>query len=373
MRILMITEGLGREFFGVSQVVIKLNERLRSSGISCRVLVSKLGDLSGLDVDVRKIPAPVLGNPLRWHPALFHFYLREIKEFKPDVIHVHGVFTFVQRAAVRAAHVLGLPVLLSLHGMLEEWTWQQKRTVYHFAKRIYWRALINPMLKRVNSVHVITRLEAKTASLELQNIPQVLIPNAIDFSRLSAPTDPPRQDLVFLGRLHPKKGVELLIQAFSLARLGKDWRLIIAGPEQDPAYGSQLRRLVSDLGLNDHVRLIGPVYGNEKYDLLSRAWAVVVPSFSEVIAIVNLEAAAAYTPTITTHATGLDDWEQGGGLLVDPSQDQLAQALARVASWSLPERLKNGRKAHQFVCERYGWDVITPKWLKAYRATAGIQ
>ena len=367
MRILIVSEGFGQELFGVSQVIIKLNEKLRSYGVSCRVLVSKLGDISGVDVDVRKIPAAIGGNPFRWHPDLFQFYVQEIKEFKPDVIHIHGVFTFVQYAAVQAAHVLGVPVLLSLHGMLEEWTWRQKGSVYYFAKRMYWRALLSPVFKLVDTVHVITRLEAETARHELGQISQVLIPNAMDFSKLPALADQPRRNFVFLGRLHPKKGVELLIKAFAQARLGDDWRLIIAGPDQDPAYGRRLLQLVRDLRLNDQIQLIGPVYGDGKYKLMSNAWAVVVPSFSEVIAMVNLESAAVCTPTITTRVTGLDDWDQGGGLLIDPREDQLTQALAKVASWSLAERMQNGENAHRFVRERYGWDAIAPKWLEAYQ------
>lgn len=367
MRILIVSEGFGQELFGVSQAIIKLNERLRSVGVSCRVLVSKLGDISGLEVDVKQVPTALWGNPFRWHPNLFQFYVKEIKDFKPDVVHIHGIFTFVQYAAVRAAHVLGVPVLLSLHGMLEEWIWRQKGSAYYFAKRVYWRAVPTPIFKQVDCVHVITRLEAQTASQELPQIPQVLIPNAMDFSRLPALTDQPQRKFVFLGRLHPVKGVELLINAFAQTRLGNDWRLIIAGPEQDPAYGLQLRRLVNDLRLNDQVEFVGPVYGDEKYKLMSKAWAVVVPSFSEVIAMVNLESAAVSTPTITTRATGLDDWEQGGGLLIDPDLGQLTQALKVVAAWSLAERLQNGENAHRFVRENYGWDVIAPKWLQAYQ------
>ncbi len=132
----------------------------------------------------------------------------------------------------------------------------------------------------------------------------------------------PEKLIVFLGRLHPKKGVDLLIEAFKQAEFEYDWQLVIAGPDFNQTYARELRQLVVDLDLVDQVDFIGPVYGDKKYALLAKAWMVVVPSYSEVVALVNLEAAALQTPTITTTDTGLDDWAEGGGVLINADVDQ---------------------------------------------------
>ncbi len=101
-----------------------------------------------------------------------------------------------------------------------------------------------------------------------------------------------------------------------------DWRLIIAGsrPFGDP-YEGDFASLLGDLRLNDQIQLIGPVYGDEKYKLMSNAWVVVVPSFSEVIAMVTFGVRGGLYPHhYNSSVTGLDDWDQGGGLLIDPRE-----------------------------------------------------
>ncbi|MBK8417723.1 glycosyltransferase [Candidatus Villigracilis saccharophilus] len=367
IRILIISEGFGKELYGVSHVILKLNEWLRSHDVVCRILVVNVGDISDIEVDIKKIPVNSFRNPFQWHPGLYRFFVNEMVGFEPDVVHVHGVFTFVQRMAVKAAQTIGIPVLLSLHGMLDDWIWKQKGLLYAMVKRVYWYTLMFPVFKKVAYIHVITKMESEVATYELPKIPQILIPNAIDFFNLPKLGGQPQKVFLFLGRLHPVKGVDLLINAFYRANLQNDWRLVIAGPDYDPEYGRQLRQQARNLELGDRVQFIGPVYGSEKYSLLQNAWVVVVPSFSEVISMVNLEASALFTPTITTYATGLHDWEQGGGLRVDSNEDQLSQALAKTASWSLSERLRYGEQARQFVKNRYGWDTIGQKWLAAYQ------
>ncbi len=367
MRILIISEAFGKNYYGVEQVLLELNKQLRLHNIPCKILVAKIGDLSDIEADVKEIPADIFERTFRWHPAMMDFFVKEICDFKPDVVHVHGVFTFIQRTAIQVAVRLGVPVLVSPHGALMDWMWNRKTYLYRLGKRIYWNTLLRPVLKKTTFIHAITYLEAEAIKREFPLISQILIPNAVDFGHVpEKPACSVQKEFLFLGRLHPVKGVDLLIKAFSKTNLGDEWRLVIAGPDSNLEYVAYLRKLVADLKLIGHVRFVGPVYGDEKYNLLARAWAVVVPSYSEVIAIVNLESAAMFTPTITTRATGLYDWEEGGGLLVDSSESQLAEALGEVMSWSLDERLIKGKKAHQFVKERYSWEMVTQKWLEAY-------
>jgi len=178
--------------------------------------------------------------------------------------------------------------------------------------------------------------------------------------------------IVFLGRLHPKKGVDMLIKAFHYGRLGPDWKLVIAGPNFDPIYGRLLRELVANFNLENQVSFIGSIFGPEKHKLLASSWVVVVPSYSDVVALVNLEAAAVATPTITTIQTGLGDWADSGGLLIDAAIEPLRHALENAADWSLGERQARGAQARAFVQERYSWQAIGPHWAAAYPKIASI-
>jgi len=378
MRILIVSEGFGREFFGVSQVLLQLTLHLEKHEVEYEVIAAQVGDLSSeqkrrvtqLPVFAGSLKSNTLAHLIRWHPQMRSCILGRIKDFKPDVMHVHGTMTPIQLIAVSLAAREGVPVILSPHGMLEPWLWSQKGVLFGAIKRSYWNTLFKPVFKKVNYLHSITTMEQKNLAVDFPGIPQILISNGIaqsDIDRQSAHKAAPDRSFLFVGRLHPKKGVDLLIQAFSQSDLEEDWQLQIVGPDFDPSYGAYLRQLVLRLKMEHRIHFLGSKYGDEKMDLLARAWAAVFPSYSEVVGLVNLEAAAASTPSITTRATGLDDWEQGGGLLIDPDLGQLTQALKVVAAWSLAERLQNGENAHRFVRENYGWDVIAPKWLQAYQ------
>ena len=369
IRVLHVIESFGKQADGVAEIVRLMAEQLAEK-VDITIATSSVeGDFSQAKFNIAQIYLPPGLIALQGASRSREEFRLLVKKVQPDVIHIHGVFSPLQRIAIHVARQHKVPTLLSTHGMLESWLWEQKGWGYKLVKRAFWWTTIYPVLSNIYFVHAITNGEAKTLAKEFPRIPQIQIPNVIDLRSIKALSAKwaPERIFVFLGRVHPKKGVNLLVQAFKHANLTNDWRLVIAGPDSSPAYGQELRQLAVDLGVADRVDFCGPVYGDAKYILLGKAWVVVVPSFSEVIAIVNLEAAAVSTPTITTHATGLHDWEEGGGLLVDPKEDQLAQALSKVASWSLDERLKNGEKAHQFVKERYSWDVIVEKWIEAYK------
>jgi glycosyltransferase involved in cell wall biosynthesis len=98
------------------------------------------------------------------------------------------------------------------------------------------------------------------------------------------------------------------------------------------------------------------------------AWVTVVPSHTEVISLVNLEASACLTPTITTTATGLTDWTEGGGLLIEPAVAALATALSQTARWSDQERWERGVASRRLVERRYSAKAVMPGWMELYRS-----
>jgi len=372
MKIMLVTESFGPKGFGVSEVLSQLVRLYKHNGISVKILSPFIEDPEHLLSLGHYAVVPHIDKKFLWHPRQRAFFEREIASFKPDLIHVHGVFTLIQRSTVVAANKARVPTLLSSHGMLNPWSWQQGNHIYASLKWLYWSMVMNPILRKIDCVHAITQIEADYLALEFPGIPHILIPNAIEMNLI--PDLPknrsPEKKIVFLGRLHPKKGVDLLVQAFANNHFDREWRLVIAGPDFDPAYGQMLKRLVEQLGLTDQVSFTGRVYGRDKYALLAAAWAVAVPSYSEAIALVNIEAAAVQTPTITTSDTGLKDWAESGGVLIDADVNQLTQALHWVSQWSLKERLARGIQARTFVQERYSWQAIGPRWIQAYKDIA---
>jgi len=287
-----------------------------------------------------------------------------------QVVHLHGLWRGAPWVAQRVAESLKVPTVLSVHGQLEPWAWSGQGIAKKLKKSIYWSLMGSPRFRNVSVLHAITPLEAKSYGKYLPGKRVKTIPNAVTLERFVQANDQaasvPESLVFFLGRIHPIKGIDVLIEAFSRALSGTEWQLAIAGPEEVPAYANKLRYQIKTLGLEAQVKFVGPVYDQQKIEWLKRAWVLVAPSLTEVVGMVNLEASACQTPTVTTFATGLVDWCDGGGLLVNSDASSLQDALQAVASWSMEERLERGCRSRALIEKRYALEVVGHQWLDLY-------
>ena len=309
-------------------------------------------------------------------------YLQQLNRINGPLLHLHGVWMGFQWSAARVARHHKIPAVLSPHGMLNRWHLRHMG-LKELRKLIYWRALGYPAFRHIPLIHAVTPRERDELATWLPGQCIQVIPNAIDLEAMdhlwakagdksATPVDEPY--LLFLGRLHPVKGIELLIEAFAQCRREskRRFRLLIVGPESDPAYSAKLKSLARLLGVEHKVTFLGPVFDpQEKISLYRHAWAFCAPSQTEVMGLVNLEAAAAQLPVVTTHETGLWDWEEGGGVLVHPRVDELSRALGQVFSWSESERQDRGHRMRQLVERRYSWQAVGAQWLELYAGLAG--
>ena len=270
----------------------------------------------------------------------------------------------------RVASSLDIPTVLTVHGQVEPWAWYGQGHAKTLKKNTYWKMIGRPVFRHVSLVHAITPLERQHLEPLFPNKEIIVIPNAVNLSEMTTESETESQvekRILFLGRVHPVKRIDWLIKSFANARLSEKWRLVIAGPKEDENYLLSLYALVRSLGLDGQVSFVGSIYGEEKKDLIQTSWVVVVPSFSEVVGMVNLEAGAFETPSITTLETGLLDWEDGGGVLISGRDDDaLRQALTSVSHWTLNERIERGRKSRQLVEQRYSMDKVGEQWLEVY-------
>ena len=373
-RVLQVTDNHSPGHPGVTAVVTQIARYLGHRGWPVTILAA--GQAEGeLPPGVELLEFPLLwgGNSWRYTPDFLR-YLEKGAAGSGDILHLHGVWGAPQWQAARFAARRGLPALLSPHDMLSPWHWQDGR-LRPLKKRLYWWALASPAFRRLSLVHAITAAERDALAGQFPGIRLEVIPNAIDLGEADAalataaePLDLEAPYLLFLSRLHPKKGIDLLLGAYARARNRGNWRLLIVGPDWSAAYTAGLKDLARSLGLEGRVRFLGPVFGAGKWQLYRQAQALCLPSYSEVVGLVNLEAAAARKPVITTHETGLLDWEQSGGLLVHPRVEELTAALEAVFSWTESEREGRGRALRQLVERRYSWEAVGPRWLELYRA-----
>lgn len=311
-----------------------------------------------------------IGKPWRY-PANFQKKCSDIIK-NCDIVHIHGAWMGPQLMAAKMATKTGVPFVITFHGMLEPWHWHDKGILGYYKKFLYWKLVAYPAFKHADTIHAITPMEkGNLQSLFLSSRIKV-ISNAIDVNQIQlqfsddVETQRPESLILFLGRLHPKKGVDILIRAFALADLSTKWKLVIAGSEEVPEYVRKLKQLLVTHDISGRVDFIGAVYGKEKFEWYKRSWVVAVPSHSEVVGMVNLEAGACGTPTITTKQTGLFNWEEGGGLLIEPNEEDLSNALRCVCSWPRSERISRGMKSRMLVDNYYSLSIVGKQWGDLY-------
>lgn len=371
MNVLFVTEDHSLRNGGVTTVVSQLADELVRHGedIKPHIFATQAQSVPQREqVTIDVLPPALIGWGWCWSPQLKRKLAEVITRYKVDLVHVHGVWMAAQWYGMAAARQYHLPLVISPHGMLEPWFWSPSiSSPKRLKKQVYLRWLLASALPEHAILHAITPMEKANLAKFFPNNEIVVIPNAITINDTEpAPEINIQKKIVFLGRIHPKKGLDLLIRAFHQAKLPQPWQLLIAGPTESPSYQSRLEALVESLQLTARVHFTGPLYGEQKAAMLRSAWVMVTPSYSEVIGMVNLEAAQNHLPSITTYETGLLDWEDGGGLLVHPDVNQLRQALTLTAGWRQDERITRGQSSFKLVRDQYSWQAVLPAWQKLY-------
>ncbi len=362
---------------GTTEAVTLLSRHMAGLGMGVTIVCACAAPAEApTSVQLHNVKPALLTKSWGWSKQL-SITFQQLSSNHPDtVVHVHGVWGAPQWVAARHAHARGIPFVLSDHGMLAPWFWNYKGTGQLIKKTLYWRGMARPAFRHASAVHAVTTRERDWLARLLPTGRFEVIPNAVDLTQInSSSTDestaqPHNMEpfFLFVGRLDLQKGVDLLISAFARARLASGFRLVVAGPSRSDRYREQLLRLARTSTRNRHIVFTGPVHGLEKWHLYRRAWAVIVPSRFESLGLVNLEAAACNTPTITTHETGLESWADNGGLLIRPNADDLRVALERAANWSDRERRERGMSMRRLVEEQYSWASIRAKWYALYES-----
>ena len=206
-----------------------------------------------------------------------------------------------------------------------------------------------------------------------------VVPNGIDLPLPSQRFQTPawagrfpadRQVLLFLGRLHPKKGLQPLLQAWSRVHRA-NWQLVIAGWDQG-GHRRDLEAGVAAHGLNDSVCFCGPLHGPDKAAAYAAAQAFILPSFSEGLPMTILEAWAYGVPVLMTSACNLPEgFAAGSALEISTDPDEMAEAIARFLSLSADERIAMGARGRALAARQFSWDRIAADLFSVYRWVAG--
>lgn len=374
LKVIQVADDVSEIAGGVPAVVRQLSRHLAAGNVGVQILHARgnPGELPA-SIHARAYPPTGIGRVWSWGGGLKKGIVELANSLKGEavVFHLHGIWSAPQYFAAKVAQASNIPFVVTAHGMLEPWLWEQQGWRVHAKKHAYWKLLAYPALKKAAIVHAITSLERRHLHDLFPGSRIEVIPNAIDLEVVApiyAEEGSRERLILLLGRIEPKKGVDILLKAFASAKIPSDWRVAVVGPLWSEAYQAELNKIVSEGDLQERVIFTGPLFGEEKNRWLRKAWVMAVPSHSEAVGLVNLEAGAYRLPTITTFQTGLDDWERGGGMLIQPDVEEMRNALEQACSWSDEERGARGQASRELVEDRYSWKAVLPQWIALYQS-----
>lgn len=324
-----------------------------------------------------------LGTPERFRAWYAGRSLERIRAAvaEADVVHLHGIWTPQNTQFARIAREMGKPYVVSCRGMLDDWCMDQRRP----KKLVYLKFMGgSKMLNNAALVHCTAEGELRQSAKWFPGSTGRIIPNLLSLdpyrdlpgdglARAKFPQlDGPEPTLLFLSRLHYKKGVEHLIDAARILRDNSTpHRVLIAGKGDDD-YEAKLRAQVDRLNLGDLVSFLGMVIGDEKVSLYGAADLFVLPTSQENFGFVFFEALAAGCPVLTTR--GVDTWpelQEAGSLIIEQDAQRIADAVVTVTA-DRAARDRVGERGRAWVFEHMDPERIADSFERFYEEATGV-
>ena len=327
------------------------------------------------DLSVHLLPSK--SAAFRYAPDLS----RQLSSLTPDLVHTHGIWTYLSVTAVRWSRSKGgvtpRPYVVSTHGMLDPWALHNS----HWKKIIAGFAFERRHLKNAACIHAINRAEAAAIrAFGLKN-PICIIPNGVEVPASNAADRTPpwpahtisdRKVLLYLGRLHPKKGLSILLRGWKEAfKHEQDWILVIAGWDQG-GHRRELEQLTRELKIADSVQFTGPVFGKARDTAYQNADAFVLPSLSEGQPLVVLEAWSHARPVLMTQECNLPEgFENGAAIRMSATVEGVAGALGKLFASEKSALEEMGCRGRDLVICNFSWSQIASQMFAVYKWLLG--
>jgi glycosyltransferase involved in cell wall biosynthesis len=375
MKVGLLTARMSHAGGGVSDAVARLARSLQATQ-GCDVAIVGLADHGRTDTSINSSGVPTTALPT-CGPSSWG-YAPELNAClgaaNLDLLHVHGLWMYPSVASLSWAQETGRPYMVAPHGMLDRWAmqnsaWKKKLALLAFERR---------HLSGAACLHALCEAEAQSIrALGLKN-PICIIPNSIE-QPVSA-----RQDrrhkfpkiLLSLGRLHPKKGLDSLLRAWQLFESRCDlqhegWQLVIAGWDQGD-HGQELRELAAELGIVGSVRFVGPKFGTDKERLFRDASCFILPSLSEGLPLVVLEAWSHALPVLMTRYCNLPvGFSSGAALSIGANSEGILRGLSKMAAMNDAEREAMGLRGLDLCSEHFSFQKTATMMNEVYRWLLG--
>jgi glycosyltransferase involved in cell wall biosynthesis len=367
LRAAHVVPAIGHEASGPSYTVPRLCRALVDAGVEIHLHVLARGSAAvaaGLDVRQHaEWPGPF--RRLCVSPDMHRALIDEAG--RADVIHNHSLWTLPNVYPGLAVRGTSCRLVTSPRGVLDGWARRRAR----WRKRAMWWLGQRRTLERTACFHATSEAEYVSVREAGLRAPVAIVPNGIDLpaavARRAEGARPRR--LLFLGRVHPKKGVDTLLDAWArVARRFPDWELSVVGPGEG-TYGDEMRRRAELLG-SPRVRFHEGAYGDDKWRTMAEAQLFVLPTRAENFGIAVAEALASSLPAIVTKGA---PW--GGlaaercGWWIEQGVDALAAALEYALALPAEELLAMGERGRAWMSRDFSWRAIGETMARTYEWT----
>ena len=380
LKVLHIIVSLAPEQGGPAVSVPGLTQALAEAGIHCEIFTTNWNGVG----DDAMLPSVVpihrfeVGFAARFWPAYSKGLGKVLKKKMGngafDLVHVHEPWHYLGFIAFRVARKNAIPYVLSPRGALEEWCLRQKA----FKKQIYRMMIQDRILKFADAIHALTNEEMTSISKLGYKSSIFVAPNGIDPSPFECPPDTSaflaaypelvgKRVILYLGRLHPKKGLDVLARSYvSLSHKFENTALLVAGLNEDGTQ-ERMESILKTSPASGSTVFTGLLTGKDKLAALACADLFVLPSHSEGFSMAILEALAAGLPVVISKQCNFPEVsEHDAGLVIEPNDAAVTEAISTLLSDD-QLRTRMGQNGRNLVREKYTWDAIAASMAGLYQ------
>lgn len=360
MKICIFTTTLDKKDGGPSRSVPILAKGLANCGVDTTLLTCYSDDMNIHLLENSSVALKTIESHIK-EKELENIIVRG----KYQLIHSQNLWNPLYHKVARIAQRHGIPYIMTPRGCLEPWCLKQKFLKKKIALLLYQKK----DLQKASCILATSDMEANNIRGLGITSPMAIIPNGIDISEYVCRKDKSKvkKQICFISRIHPKKGIEFLIKAWiNLKDIYPDWNIIIAG-NGDQSYIDNLQSFIKSQKLDNCIKIIPPVFGEEKYKLYTESSLFVLPTYSENFGMVVAEAMSCGVPVITTNGT---PWQvlnsEDLGWCIDLEKGNLEHSLREAIETGTDSLFEKGQKSSKYIRENYHYLSVGEKMKAVY-------
>tara|TARA_B100000787_G_scaffold80456_1_gene59382 strand:- start:8943 stop:11282 length:2340 start_codon:yes stop_codon:yes gene_type:complete len=357
MKVLHVTNEFTKKNFSISSLIIYLSSYLyKNYKHSYSILTSSLEKnlFEKKNIEILKIDS--------WFQYFFNKSVLSERFEEFDHIHIHGLWAPIQFISLLACNEKKIKCVVHPHGMLLDEAVKSAGWIKYIFKQIGLLFLKNILGSNVRFVSI-TGQETTAIKKYFPNSKITEISNPIPFSFKDIQQSKKKKKIVYFGRIHPHKNLHLVIKSFIKANLKEDWTLELYGIRDDEKYFKELNKLIKNYS---QIKIMKPIFGEEKQKIMKEAWLNILISKSEVLSLSILESCLYGLPSLVNKDIEINDF--GDSIIfTNLSTSQISEKIIEISSWTTEQREAKEKLVISSVIDKTSIKTISQKYENMYQ------